>query len=193
MKKLLLVLSLLINGFVFSQDSLKHVFLGYDYSTIKFLKDNNYNDYCSPESRYYIENDILDSLVKDYDIPLSEVINLKKQFIKYKSVTGINYKKIKETKPLMSYSEYLDSKVNYNPLFNLSRNSNIYVVNIIPIKSNNKKFKTIEIIEMYSIDIENNTLIFGTNIYTEGFNGVWDGVSSWYASGSVDCPVCITY
>ncbi len=50
MKKLVEVLVLAVSGFVNAQDALDYTFL-YNQFAMQFLKDVNYNNYCSPEIR----------------------------------------------------------------------------------------------------------------------------------------------
>jgi hypothetical protein len=195
MKKLAVVLALAVSGFVNGQEleSLRWAFIGYNQSSVKFLKDINYTEYCSAEIRNAIETNIMDSLITQFNISTNEVSSFKTQFNKYKIAKSFNYNKVKNITTSMRFSDWLDIKSNYNPLFNISRNSNLYVSNIVSIKTDTLKYKAIEIVEMYSIDYEHQQLIYVTNIFVQDINGKWDGIYSDYAEGEVDCSVCPSF
>lgn len=190
MKTLAVVLAVVVSGFVKGQDLLNYKFF-YTQSTAQFLKDVNYNNYCSPEIRNAFETNIMDSLTLYYEFTPADLKRFKTQFNNYKIAAGVDYKKVKSDGVLMTYGEWLDIKENYNPVLNLCRNPNVYVVNTISVKSNTPNFKEIEIVETRSIDSnDKNIVIYHVAIYTLDVNGVWDVVRSLYARDRVECYPC---
>jgi hypothetical protein len=194
MKKLAVVLALVVSGFVNSQDSLKYVFSSYTQSSIQFLKDINYNNYCSPEIRNAFETNSIDSLMVYRELSSDNLKRFHNQFNKYKIAAGNNYKKVKNVTYTMTFSDWLDTKENYNPIFNLFRNPNDYVANIILIKPNTTKYKAIEIVETCILDYNNkNVLIYSTNIFVQDINGFWDIITNSYSEGVLECAHCAGY
>ena len=191
MKKLAVVLAVVVSGFVNAQDSLKYTFI-YNQFAQQFLKDFNYNSYCSPEIRNAFETNIMDSLVELYEFTPADLKRFKTQFNNYKIAAGVDYKKVKSNAVLMTYGEWLDIKGNYNPVFNLSRHPDIYVVNTISVKSNTPKYKAIEIVESCYVD-SNNKLLYNTIIYTQDINGFWDVIEITYNTNVLDCAHCIAF
>ena len=190
MKKLAVVLVLAVSGIVNGQDSLKYTF-SYNQFAMQFLKDVNFNNYCSPEIRNAFETNIMDSLVELYEFTPSDLKRFKTQFNNYKIAAGVDYKKVKSDGVLMTYGEWLDIKGNYNPVFNLCRNPDVFVVNTISVKSNTPKYKAIEIVEKCWVDSNNkNIMQYNTVIYTQDVNGFWDVIEITYNTNVPDCTPC---
>ena len=193
MKKLAVVLAVVVSGFVNAQDSLKYTFI-YNQFAQQFLKDVNYNSYCSPAIRNAFETNIMDSLVELYEFTPSDLKRFKTQFNNYKIAAGVDYKKIKSDGVLMTYGEWLDIKGNYNPVFNLCRNPNVYIVNTISVKSNKPEYKAIELVEKCWVDYNNkNIMIFNTTIYTQDVNGFWDAIEITYNTNVLECAHCTAF
>lgn len=184
MKKLILVIALGVSGFGFSQ--FIEAVDGHRQYDKKVLIEHNYNNYCSIYIRDAFERDSVETL----GLSKTELAAATKCYTNFLKVNGSKFKRVRDLTPLMSYGDYLDSKVNYNPFLNFGRMGNSQIVTIIPIKSLSPKYKAIELVEYYSMFRENTNLTHFTTIFVQLPDGVWEACCEYMYDETLECPPC---
>lgn len=181
MKKLFFIFAVALSTGVNAQPS-TYAYMLTDASR-KFMDDNGFEWYCSPYVRYCVE-------MNDYSGHTESDILLLKSLFKTFSQNNLNeFKRISDTSYIMTYSEYLDSKSQYNPTLNISRMFNLRVKNITSVPSANSEYIMYELVEMYNFS--GNTMVIGIDIFALRLDGTWVGILPSYPE--LECEHCPSF
>lgn len=180
MKKLLVVLAVVGSGAVFGQrvwtsDDVIHI-LGYDQNKARFLKDNNYTNYCSVWLRHHIETTQIDM---HPSINSKKLLNwVHENYNNHIELHGP--KKAFDFSNLTSYSDWLKSVGAENSIFALHAGKDFKLSAAIPIPSLIPEFKTIVIVEYFgffesaSFFADEPHIISYSTIAVQLQDGTWD-------------------
>jgi hypothetical protein len=109
------------------------------------------------------------------------------------TVHGKTIQPVRDLTPIMSFNEYLDNKVNYDPFLNFCRLGDRQITNIITIKSLIPNYKLIELVQMYTIDHETQTVYMHVTIFGQLLNNSWTTAADYLFDETLDCAQCATY
>ena len=189
MKKLAVVFAVVVNGFVNAQVENYRYVDSYTQATKKFLEVNNFTSWCSADVRDAYETNDLAKL----ELDSNELLIVDKIYKNFITVHGKTVQPVRDLTPIISFNDYLDSKVNYDPFLNFARFGDRQISNIIPIKSSIPTYKSMELVQMYTIDHESQTVYIHVTIFVQLLDNSWTSANDYMFDESLDCAQCSTY
>ena len=189
MKKLAVVLAVVVSGFVNGQVNICRYVDSYDQCTKKLLEVNNFT-WCSADIRDAYETNNLSKL--DYLSP-DDLILVDKIYKNFVLVHGNSVQPVRDLTPIISFNDYLDSKVNYDPTLDFVRFGDRQITAIIPIKSLMSKYKSMELVQMCTLDKKDLLVIIHVTIFVQLLDNSWAIANDYMFDETLDCAQCATY
>lgn len=190
MKKLAVALSVVVSGIVNAQvENYRYVDGSYTQSIKKFLEVNNFTSWCSAYVRDAYETNDLAKL----ELDAKELLSIDKIYKNFVKVHGKTVHPLRDLTSIISFNDYLDSKVNYDQFLNFGRFGDRQITNIIPIKSLISKYKSMELVQMYTIDHESQTVYIHATIFVQLLDNSWTAANDYMFDDSLDCAQCAAY
>ena len=187
MKKLALVLVLVASGFINAQVE-NYRFVNYSYTRHqqKLLKENNFTSWCNPHIRDAYETNNFDYL-NSFDFSAEELLKFNKSYKNFVKVHGKTVQPVRDLTPIMSFNEYLDNKVNYDPIINIARGDR-QITAIVPIKSIIPRYLALELVQMIFICHEEKCVIITTTIFGQLPDGMWVVCNDYMFDETLEAP-----
>jgi hypothetical protein len=191
MKKLAVVLALVLSGFVNSQVE-NYTIVNWSYLRYqqKLLKENNFTSWCNADIRDAYETNNFDYLNQFSKKELLGFDKIYKNFIK---VHGKTVQPVRDLSTMISYNDYLDGKINYEPILDLTRLGNKQITEIIPIKSLMPKYLILELVQMYVIDHEQKCVVILTSVFGQLQDGMWIVCDDYLIDETLELPQSLAW
>ena len=171
MKKLFFIFAVALSTVVNAQIKVESHY--FTYQDRRFFEENGFDWYICPEVRYCVESGNFglynDSLVRV----------MKKLYKPYAENNNGTFKRVTDTSYIMTFGEYLDSKIQYNPTLNFIRIFNIKIKTIVHVPSHDPNFTEFEIVEYFDV-IDNIYHVSASIMARRSSDGVWISYASEY-------------